>query len=74
MSEEKPLFIHHATFVDLAAQKDNGTATLEFELQNNDRIAVVLTQAQLHSLYQHILSEGAAGHLAFALRSESQGA
>ncbi len=74
MSEKKLIVIHHATFIDLAAQKDNGTAILEFDLEDDDRIAVVLTQAQLHSLYQHILSEGAAGHLAFALRSESQGA
>ena len=70
MPEKEPVVIHCAAFSGLEANKDHGTAILLFELQEHDeRIAVVLTQAQLESLYQHILSEGSAGHLAFELRS-----
>jgi hypothetical protein len=67
MPEKKPLVTHHAAFCGLAANRDTGRAILEFDLKDNDRIAVVLTQAELQSLYQHILSEGSAGHFAFAL-------
>ena len=69
---EKPLVVHYAAFRGLEVHKDDGTAILEFDLQDYDRIAVVLTQAALQSLYQHILSEGAAGHLTFELRSETE--
>ena len=68
MPDKEPLNIYSATFRGLAADKPTGRATLEFDLKDGDRIAVVLTQAGLHSLYQHILSEDAAGHLAFVLR------
>ena len=71
MSEKKPLVIHDAAFCGLEAHKDDRTAILEFDLQDQGRMAVVLTQAELHSLYQHILSEAAAGHLAFDLQSET---
>ncbi len=53
---------------DLQASRNPDRATLEFDLEVLGRIAVVLTQAELHSLYQHILSEADAGilHLSFS--------
>ncbi len=72
MPEKPPLNIYSAKFCGLAADKSNEVATLEFDLEDFGRIGVVLSQAGLHSLYQHILSEDSAGHLAFALRSESR--
>ena len=71
MAEKKPLVIRGAAFCGLEAHKDDGTAILEFDLQDLGRVAVVLTQDGLHSLYEHILSEADAGHLAFELRSET---
>lgn len=72
MSEKRPLIIPDATFCGLEAHKDDGIAILEFDLRDQGRAAVVLTQGGLHSLYQHILSEAAAGHLAFEVQSETQ--
>ena len=69
MSETPPLNIYSAKFCGLEADTSSEIATLEFDLEDFGRIGVVLTQAGLDSLYQHILSEGAAGHLAFELRS-----
>lgn len=71
MSKKKPLHIHDAAFCELEAHKDDRTAILEFDLQDQGRSAIVLKQAELHSLYQHNLSEAVAGHLAFELQSET---
>ncbi len=71
MSGKKPLTIYPGSLVDLQASRNPDRATLEFDLEVLGRIAVVLTQAELHSLYQHILSEADAEHLAFELRKET---
>ncbi len=71
MPEKPPLNIYSAKFCGLEADKSNARATLEFDLDDFGRIGVVLMQSGLQSLYLQILSEGAEGHLAFALRSES---
>jgi len=71
MSEKKPVTIYFGSVVDLQAGKNADTATLEFDLESLGRIGVVLTQTELRNLYQHILSEADAEHLAFELRKET---
>ena len=71
MSGKKPLTIYAGSVVDLQASRNPDRATLVFDLEVLGRVAVALTQAELHSLYQHILSEADAGHLAFELQSET---
>ena len=71
MPEKPPLNSYSANFIGLEADKSSARATLEFDLDDFGRIGVVLTQSGLHSLYLQILSEDAAGHLAFPLRSGS---
>jgi hypothetical protein len=65
---KKAVTVHSGTFVGLTADKTTDLAILEFDLEGVGRIAVNMRQAELHSLYQHILSEAAGQRLAFDLR------
>ena len=73
MSDDNSIWVHKGSVVHLTASRESDLAILELDLENHGRIAVAITQAALLSLYQHILTEADAGHLAFDLLSASGG-
>ena len=68
MSEHPAVLITPSRFLNLIADKEEQTATLFFEREDGHRLAVLIGQNGLQSLYSHIVHESNEGRLTFDLQ------